>query len=93
MVLYDVHGAVVQLGERLHGMQEVAGSSPVSSSFNSNPEMLKDSAFPGFSIYEKRLGDFGVIYDKTKFQHEGDEIYAMKPQLTGFYHSSMRGIR
>lgn len=27
------HGAVVQLGERLHGMQEVDGSSPFSSTY------------------------------------------------------------
>ncbi len=26
-----LHGAIAQLGERLHGMQEVAGSIPVSS--------------------------------------------------------------
>ena len=28
---YDFPGAIAQLGERLHGMQEVAGSSPASS--------------------------------------------------------------
>ena len=28
---FEFHGAIAQLGERLHGMQEVAGSSPASS--------------------------------------------------------------
>jgi hypothetical protein len=28
---YEFSGAIAQLGERLHGMQEVAGSSPASS--------------------------------------------------------------
>ncbi len=32
----------------------------------------------------KRLGDFGIIYDKTKFRNEGDDIYAMKPQPNRF---------
>jgi hypothetical protein len=26
------------------------------------------------------MGDFGKIYDKTKFTYEGDKIYAFKPQ-------------
>lgn len=28
----------------------------------------------------KRMGDVGVIKDKTKFNYEGDQIYAFKPQ-------------
>jgi len=28
----------------------------------------------------KRIGDFGVISDKTKFRNEGDSVYAFKPQ-------------
>ena len=28
----------------------------------------------------KRMGDFGKIFDKTKFIYEGDGIYAFKPQ-------------
>lgn len=28
----------------------------------------------------KKMGDFGVIFDKTKFRNEGDGIYAFKPQ-------------
>jgi phage-related protein len=31
-------------------------------------------------ILLKRIGDTGRIFDKTKFRHEGDQIYAFKPQ-------------
>jgi phage-related protein len=31
-------------------------------------------------ILVKKMGDFGKIYDKTKFTYEGDKIYAFKPQ-------------
>ena len=33
-----------------------------------------------FLILAKKMGDFGKIYDKTKFTYEGDKIYAFKPQ-------------
>lgn len=32
----------------------------------------------------KRMGDAGVIHDKTKFRHEGDKIYAFKPKPDRF---------
>lgn len=32
----------------------------------------------------KRIGDLGVIMDKTKFRHEGDQIYAFKPKPDRF---------
>ncbi len=31
MLLFYLYGAIAQLGERLHGMQEVVGSSPIGS--------------------------------------------------------------
>jgi phage-related protein len=31
-------------------------------------------------ILIKKMGDFGKIYDKTKFTYEEDKIYAFKPQ-------------
>jgi len=37
-----------------------------------------------FLILAKRMGDFGRIFDKTKFRHEGDGIYAFKPQPDRF---------
>jgi len=43
-----------------------------------------------FFVLVKRIGDFGKIFDTTKFRNEGDGIYAFKPQLLnhnliGFY--------
>jgi len=32
----------------------------------------------------KRMGDFGLIMDKTKFRNEGDKIFAFKPQPNRF---------
>jgi phage-related protein len=32
----------------------------------------------------KRMGDFGKIYDNTKFRNEGDGIFAFKPQPDRF---------
>jgi len=37
-----------------------------------------------FLVLAKRMGDFGKIFDKTKFRHEGDGIYAFKPQPDRF---------
>jgi len=33
-----------------------------------------------FLVLARRLGDSGKIFDKTKFRHEADGIYAFKPQ-------------
>ena len=38
-------GAVAQLGERLHGMQEVSGSIPLSSTIHVRPEFVAQLAF------------------------------------------------
>jgi len=32
----------------------------------------------------KRMGDVGRIFDQTKFRHEGEQIYAFKPQPDRF---------
>lgn len=32
----------------------------------------------------KRMGDAGIIHDKTKFRNEGDKIYAFKPKPDRF---------
>jgi phage-related protein len=37
-----------------------------------------------FLVLAKRMGDFGKIFDKTKFINEGDGIYAFKPQPDRF---------
>ena len=33
-----------------------------------------------FLILVKKIGDFGKIFDKTKFRYEGNGIFAFKPQ-------------
>lgn len=37
-----------------------------------------------FFYLVKRIGDFGLISDKTKFRNEDDGIYAFKPQPNRF---------
>ena len=43
----DPYGAIAQLGERLHGMQEVSGSIPLSSTKFKKPACL----WPVFCVY------------------------------------------
>jgi len=33
-----------------------------------------------FLILVKKIGDFGKIFDKTKFRFEGDDLCAFKPK-------------
>jgi phage-related protein len=44
--------------------------------FMESTEELQDK----FLVLVKKMGDFGKIFDKTKFRNEGDGIYAFKPQ-------------
>lgn len=44
------------------------------------------------SLFE-RMGDIGKIYDKTKFRHERDEIYAFKLQPHRFLSCFCKGQR
>ena len=50
---YDFDGAIAQLGERLHGMQEVAGSSPASST-----SCVATSITIGSETFRKALGQW-----------------------------------
>jgi phage-related protein len=43
-------------------------------------EMLTDIEQDRTFYLFKRMGDFGKISDTTKFNNEGDSIYAFKPQ-------------
>lgn len=45
---------------------------------------LDDDRKRKFLILVKRMGDFGKIFDKTKFRNEGDQIFAFKPQPDRF---------
>ena len=53
-----------------------SGKSVAFDYFKDSTEDLQDK----FLILVKKMGDFGKIYDITKFRNEGDGIYAFKPQ-------------
>jgi phage-related protein len=44
--------------------------------FLDSSEKLQDK----FLVLVMKMGDFGKIFNKTKFRYEGDGIYAFKPQ-------------
>ena len=44
-----------------------------------------------FFVLVKKMGDFGKIFDKTKFRNEGDGIYAFKPQPDRYLSFFMKG--
>jgi phage-related protein len=52
------------------------GRSPALEYFERLPESHQDDLL----MLLKRMGDFGRIFDKTKFRNEGDQIFAFKPQ-------------
>lgn len=54
-------------------------------------ESLSEGAQDKLFYLLKRMGDFGVISDKTKFRFEGDSIYAFKPQPHRFLCFFMKG--
>ena len=55
--------------------------------FSALSEQQQDRALYLF----KRMGDHGLINDKTKFRHEGDQIYAFKPQPDRFLCFFLKG--
>jgi PD-(D/E)XK endonuclease len=53
---YELPGAIAQLGERLSGTQEVAGSSPASSTFRPDGEASGAHEFIGAHEFRNRFG-------------------------------------
>jgi len=47
-------------------------------------ERLPEHRQDGLLMLLKRMGDFGRIFDKTKFRNEGDQVFAFKPQPDRF---------
>ena len=47
-------------------------------------ERLPENRQDDLLMLLKRMGDFGRIFDKTKFRNEGDQIFAFKPQPDRF---------
>ncbi|MCP4760643.1 MAG: type II toxin-antitoxin system RelE/ParE family toxin [archaeon] len=56
------------------------GESPALDYFN---KLNVKSQHKNFFLF-KRMGDYGKISDKTKFNSEGDKIFAFKPQPERF---------
>jgi phage-related protein len=46
-----------------------------------------------FLILVKKIGDYGKIFDKTKFRYEGDGIYVFKPQPDRYFCFFTKGKR
>jgi phage-related protein len=59
---------------------DAQGRSPPLEYFERLPEDRQDDLL----MLLKRMGDFGRIFDKTKFRNEGDQIFAFKPQPDRF---------
>ena len=59
---------------------DALGRSAALDYFEELPEDRQDNLL----MLLKRMGDFGRIFDKTKFRNEGDQIFAFKPQPDRF---------
>jgi len=78
----DKNSCVIYVGSKfaLEWYYDENGKSVAYEYFLKATDDLQDK----FLILVKRMGDFGKIFDKTKFRHEGDGIYAFKPQPDRF---------
>ena len=73
-----INHALYIIGEKftLEWYYDKNGNSVAYDYFEKSTEELQDK----FLILIRKMGDFGKIYDITKFRNEGDGIYAFKPQ-------------
>lgn len=65
---------------RIEWYWDPRGRSPALEYFQERPEDRQDDLL----ILLKRMGDFGRIFDKTRFRNEGDQILAFKPKPDRF---------
>ena len=74
----DDKSCVIYSGEKftLEWYYDKEGKSVGYDFFCESTEDLQDNFF----VLVKRMGDFGKIFDTTKFRNEGDGIYVFKPQ-------------
>jgi len=74
----DDQSCVIYKGEKytLEWYYTKDGKSTVYDFFIESSEDLQDKLL----VLLKRMGDFGKIFDITKFRNEGDGIFAFKPQ-------------
>ncbi|MCL2155390.1 MAG: type II toxin-antitoxin system RelE/ParE family toxin [Leptospirales bacterium] len=74
----DDNDCIIYIGQKftIEWYYDKYGNSAAYEYFLEAMEELQDK----FLILVKKMGDFGKIYDITKFRNEGDGIYAFKPQ-------------
>ena len=74
----DEKSCIIYIGPKftLEWYYDREGKSVVYDFFEGSTADLQDK----FLILIKKMGDFGKIYDITKFRNEGDGIFAFKPQ-------------
>ena len=78
LVLMNDKSCVIYSGEKftLEWYYDKNGKSVAYDYFMESAKDLQDK----FLVLIKKMGEFGKIYDITKFRNEGDGIYAFKPQ-------------
>jgi len=74
----DNKSCSIYVGEKftLEWYYDKNGKSVANEFYLKTPELLQKK----FLVLARKMGDFGKIYDITKFRYEGDNIYAFKPQ-------------
>jgi len=74
----DDKSCLIYVGEKftLEWYYDINGKSVANEFYAMENEELQRK----FLVLVKRMGDTGKIFDKTKFRHEDDGIYAFKPQ-------------
>jgi phage-related protein len=77
-MLMDGESCVIYAGQKfiLEWYYDKNGKSVAYDYFMESSDELQDKLL----VLVKKMGDFGKIYDITKFRNEGDGIYAFKPQ-------------
>ena len=78
LFIMDGKSCTIYVGEKfvIEWYFDKSGKSVSYEYFLASPKELRRK----FLALVKRMGDTGKIFDKTKFNHEGDGIYAFKPQ-------------
>ena len=71
------HGGLAQLGERLHGMQEVRGSIPLLSTTEKHAEMLISACFFFLQRMFYRIGHFCFTLPIKKWLYRAVMMYGV----------------
>ena len=74
----DAESCLIYKGSKftLEWYYDINGYSNAKEFYLNSPENIQNK----FLVLVKKMGDFGKIFDITKFRNEGEGIYAFKPQ-------------